>query len=155
MGEGEGRDEAREQKPEDDKDDSENDHDVYLVSAWSGSHTPIGRRSNALRTAASAPGITISPILNSPILKRFQEPSSTHGDEPVAVDFLVCWGLRRVGAGTGRSWAEDELCNGCRVDRRRHAEGVVGKREPEHLLPRRADLLDHRAADVGQAVALE
>jgi hypothetical protein len=32
MGEGEGRDEAREQKPEHDKDDSENDHDVYLVS---------------------------------------------------------------------------------------------------------------------------
>jgi hypothetical protein len=46
MGKGEGRDEAREQKPEDDKDDSENDHDVYLVSVWSGSHTPIGRRSN-------------------------------------------------------------------------------------------------------------
>jgi hypothetical protein len=32
MGEGEGRDEAREQKAEDDKDDSENDHGVYLVS---------------------------------------------------------------------------------------------------------------------------
>jgi hypothetical protein len=32
MSEGEGRDEAREQEPEDDKDDAENDHDDYLVS---------------------------------------------------------------------------------------------------------------------------
>ena len=32
MSEGEGRDEARENKPEHDKDDSEDDHDVYLVS---------------------------------------------------------------------------------------------------------------------------
>jgi hypothetical protein len=32
MSEGEGRDEAREDEPEHDKDDSEDDHDVYLVS---------------------------------------------------------------------------------------------------------------------------
>jgi hypothetical protein len=30
---GEGREEAREEQPQDDKDDSGNDHDVYLFSA--------------------------------------------------------------------------------------------------------------------------
>src|ERR1700758_2770019 len=61
MGEGERRDEAREDEPEHDKDDSEDDHDVYLVSVRMFSRRVLRVNGGTRRLAWPAAGLALPP----------------------------------------------------------------------------------------------
>ena len=65
MGEGERRDEARENEPEHDKDDSEDDHDVYLVSVRMFSRRVLRVNGGTRRLAWPAAGLALPRLVGA------------------------------------------------------------------------------------------